>query len=101
MNEPGAAVLLKATLFSLGCLLAWCVLLPLLVIGGGVALFGHAVFAEFAALFLGDTAKPIDTTVAREIARRMCGGARSTRRYPKPEDFSTLNAVTDPTSTSS
>jgi hypothetical protein len=79
---------LKTILLALGCLLAWFVLLPLLVIGGGFALFAHAVFAEFGALFLGNTGNTVDTAVAREIARRMCGGcrvqARSMRRHPAP-----------------
>ena len=97
---------LKTILLSLGCLLAWFVLLPLLVIGGGVALFTHAIFAEFCASFLGNTGTTVDTTAAREIARRMCGGygvqARTMmRRRPAPKDFDALNGVVGPTSTSS
>jgi hypothetical protein len=79
---------LKAILLSLGCLLAWLVLLPLLVIGGGAALFAYAVFAEFGALFLGNTGTTVDPAAAREIARRMCGGygvrARNLRATPPP-----------------
>jgi hypothetical protein len=75
---------LKAILFSLSCLVAWFVLLPLLVIGGGLALFAYAVFAELGALLIGDSGKTLDTAVAREIARRMCGDyrvqARAARR---------------------
>jgi len=64
----------KAFLFSLGCLIAWFVLLPVLVIGGGIALFAYAVLAETAALLTGTTYNTLDTSTAREIARRMCGG---------------------------
>jgi len=65
---------LKAFLFSIGCVVAWFVLLPLLVIGGGITLFAHAIFGELAALITGTADKSIDTSSAREIARRMCGG---------------------------
>ena len=64
---------LKAILFSLGCLIAWFVLLPVLVIGGGIALFAYATFAELGALLTGSPARTLDTTVARDIARTMCG----------------------------
>jgi hypothetical protein len=78
---------LKAVLFSLGCVVAWFVLLPALAIGGGIALFAYAIFAELAASLTGSPARTLDTRVAREIARTMCGdgyglkasGAR--RRY--------------------
>jgi hypothetical protein len=79
---------LKAILFSLGCLLAWFILLPLLVIGGGVTLFAYAIFAELGAVLTVNPGKTPDTSAAREIARRMCGGygvqVRSTRRSPAP-----------------
>jgi hypothetical protein len=78
-------MLLKTILLALWCLFAWFVLLPLLVIGGGVALFAVAIFAEVEALFLGNTGNAVDTATAREIARRMCGGyaaqARNMRRH--------------------
>ncbi len=65
---------LKAVLFSLGCVIAWFVLLPALAIGGGIALFAYAIFAELGASLMGTRARTLDTTVAREIARTMCGG---------------------------
>jgi hypothetical protein len=77
---------LKAVLFSLGCVVAWFVLLPLFVIGGGICLFAYAVFAEFVAILTGKPGKTLDTSAARETARRLCGGygvpARNTRRLP-------------------
>jgi hypothetical protein len=79
---------LKAILFTLGCLVAWFVLLPLLLIAGGTALFAYAMFAELGAFLTGNPGKTPDTSAAREIARRMCGGygfqVRSARRVPAP-----------------
>jgi hypothetical protein len=69
---------LKTILFSLGCVLAWFVLLPPLVIGGGVALFAYATFAELAASLTGAPDNTLDTSAAREIAARMCGPRRRT-----------------------
>jgi hypothetical protein len=73
-------MLLKAILFPLGYIVAWFVLLPVLVVGGGIALFVYAVVAELA----GKPAATLDPSSAREIARRLCGGyeapARDTRR---------------------
>jgi hypothetical protein len=75
---------LKAILFALGCLLVWFVLLPLLVIGGGVSLLAYAIVAELGPLLTGMPRKTVDTSAAREITRRMCGGysvqARNTQR---------------------
>ena len=65
---------LKAALFTLSCVIAWFVLLPILVIGGGIALFAYATFAEFGVLLTNSSATTLDTAVAREIARQMCGG---------------------------
>jgi len=79
---------LKAVLFTFGCLVAWFVLLPLLLIAGGTALFAYAMFAEVGARLTGISGKTPDTSAAREIARRMCGGygvqVRSARRFPAP-----------------
>jgi hypothetical protein len=80
---------LKAVLFSLGCVIAWFVLLPALVIGGGIALFTYAIFAELGASLTGSPAGTLDTRVARQIARTMCGGgygleASGTRRRYVP-----------------
>jgi hypothetical protein len=76
----------KAILFTLGCILAWFVLLPMVVIGGGLALFLYAVLAELAAFITGKSGKPVDTAAAREIAHRLCGSygvpSRDRRRHP-------------------
>jgi hypothetical protein len=63
----------KTILSTLGCVLAWFVLLPVLVIGGGLALFVYAVLAELAAIISRKPSTALDTAVAREIARRLCG----------------------------
>ena len=63
----------KAILFSLGCLLAWFVLLPVAVIGGGTALLLYAILAELAVLITGQSSEAPDAAAARAIARRMCG----------------------------
>jgi hypothetical protein len=77
---------IKAIFFSLGCLIAWFVLLPVLVIGGGLALFAYAAFAELGAVLAGIPSKTIDTSAAREMARSICPGygvpAGNVRRLP-------------------
>lgn len=75
----------KAVFFSFGCLIAWFVLLPVLVIGGGLALFSYAVFAELGAFLAGIPSTTLDTTTARQMARRICPGygrAANVRRLP-------------------
>jgi hypothetical protein len=85
--DEGNAVSLKAILFTLGCLVAWFVLLPLLLIAGGTVLLAYAIFAELAALLTGHRSKTLDASAAREIARRMCSGygfqIRSTDTSPR------------------
>ena len=74
------AMSMKAIFFALGCILSWFVLLPVLMIGGGIALFAYAIFAELGALITGHPYQPLDTSAAREIARRMCAGYGAQRR---------------------
>jgi len=76
----------KAIFFALGCILSWFVLLPALVIGGGIALFAYAIFAELGALLTGNPYQSLDTSAAREIARRMCAGygVADSRRRQSP-----------------
>lgn len=64
---------LKAFFLSVGYVVAWFVLLPMLVIVGGSALFAYAVFAELGAFITGIPSKTLDKSVARDIASRMCG----------------------------
>jgi len=70
----------KAVLFPIGCVLASFILLPLLMIGGGLALFSYAVFGEVADFLIGNTDKSLDASTAREIAHRMCLGYDVRRR---------------------
>ena len=64
----------KAIILSLGFLVAWVVFLPVLVIGGGMALLAGATLAEIASLLTGGSRPGLDTRRAREIAHRMCAG---------------------------
>ena len=64
----------KDVMFSLVCAATWFILLPLLVVGGTIALFSYAVFSELREYLLGRTAKALDNAAAREMARRMCLG---------------------------
>jgi hypothetical protein len=78
---------LKTIIFSLACVISWFVLLPMLVIGGGIALFAYATFAELGAFLTGSPARTLDTAAAREIAHKMCGGysvKAGTRRHFLP-----------------
>jgi hypothetical protein len=72
-------MLLKTLFSSVGCVLAWFLLLPVLAIIGGAGLFLFATLAEIAALFTGKPAKSLDPSAAREIARRICMGYSFTR----------------------
>jgi hypothetical protein len=64
----------KYVLFYIGCAVTWMVLLPVLVVSGGIALMTYAVFSELGTLFKSSDHKSLDDTTAREIARRMCVG---------------------------
>jgi len=63
----------KDVVFYLVCAAAWFVLLPLMVVGGTIALLSYAVFSELKENILGRAANP-DSKAAREMARRMCLG---------------------------
>ena len=65
----------KAVVFYLICAATWFILLPLLVVGGTIALFSYAVISELKDTILGGTAKALDKKAAREMARRMCLGS--------------------------
>ena len=64
----------KQVLFYLACAVTWSVLLPVLVVGGTLALVAYAVVSELNELILGGASKSMDDATAREIARRMCLG---------------------------
>jgi hypothetical protein len=59
---------------TLGCLIAWLVVLPALVILGGGALFLYASVAEITCLLTGTTPQAIDPSTIRLTARRICRG---------------------------
>jgi hypothetical protein len=64
----------KDIVFYLVCATAWFVLLPLLVVGGTIALVSYALFSELRENFSGRRAKVLDKAAAREMARRVCLG---------------------------
>jgi hypothetical protein len=63
----------KQIAFYLGCAISWFVALPVFVVGGGIALFVYAVFAEIGEVVAGGPKKS-DASDARELARLMCIG---------------------------
>ena len=63
---------LQRFVFSLGYVLTWLVLMPIVAIGGGVLLFAYAVFAEFTQLLTGRKDLRPDPTTARAMAERIC-----------------------------
>jgi hypothetical protein len=64
----------KYVLSSLGCAVAWLVLLPALLFIGGVTLTVYAVFTELSALFTHRAYDAIDNSTARKLAHRLCVG---------------------------
>jgi hypothetical protein len=64
----------KDVVFYLVCAATWFIVLPLLVLAGGIALVSYAVCSELREFILGRTAKALDNAAAREVARRMCLG---------------------------
>jgi hypothetical protein len=71
----GEAMSLKNSVFYVGCAVAWFVLLPVLAVGGTIALFLYAVFAEIGAFLVGGTHDSLDHSTAREKAQQMCMGS--------------------------
>lgn len=64
----------KQVAFYIGCAGAWGIVLPVLVVGGGVALLMYAVLMELLDTLGGGSKKSPDLCAAREAARRMCLG---------------------------
>ena len=50
------------------------VVLPLFVIGVGLTLFLYALVAVLGESWIGSSHTPLDSSAAREVARRMCLG---------------------------
>jgi hypothetical protein len=64
--------MLRNVVFYVSCGATWLVVLPVLAVAGFVALVGYAVVSYIGDFFFGHGNKPLDTTAAREIARRVC-----------------------------
>jgi hypothetical protein len=73
---------LKTLILSAGCILCWIVLFPLVVIGGGIALFLIAAGTELSHLITGTSGKGIDPSAAHDMAMRICFGYRARARAP-------------------
>jgi hypothetical protein len=73
---------LKTLVLSVGCIVCWMVLFPLIVVGGGVTLFLLAAATEFSNLITGTSGKSIEPSAAHEMAMRICFGYRARARAP-------------------
>jgi len=65
---------LKQVIFYAVCAATWVLLLPVCLLGGATALLFYAVASELGELFAGGTSTAVDSSTAREIARRVCLG---------------------------
>ncbi len=72
---------LKLLLSSLGCLMAWVVLLPIGLIGSAVALIAYALLADLFGRLTGAGHPDIDPSTARRLAMQLL--------YPRPTRFRT------------
>jgi len=68
-------MLVRAIFISLGCLIAWLVVLPTVAILGGAALLLYATLAEITGLLTGSEPRTLDASAIRLTARRICAGA--------------------------
>ena len=73
---------LKTLVLSLGCVVCWMVLFPLIVIGGAVTLFLLAAGTELSHLITGTSGQSIDPSAARAMAMQICFGYRARARAP-------------------
>ncbi len=64
----------KQVIFYIVCALTWLLLLPVCLAGGAIALLSYALVSELGELFAGGTRNAVDSSTAREIARRVCLG---------------------------
>lgn len=62
----------KTLVFTLGYLLAWLVLMPIVAIGGGISLFLYALGAELTQLLTGRKELHPDPIAARAMAAKIC-----------------------------
>jgi hypothetical protein len=67
-------MLVRAVFIWLGCVVAWLVVMPMIAIIGGAALFSYALLAEITVELTGTEPRPIDPSTIRLTARRICGG---------------------------
>jgi hypothetical protein len=64
----------QAIFSSVGCLIAWFIILPIFVVGGGAVLILYALLSELGAILTGRGGNSLEPAEARKIARRICLG---------------------------
>jgi len=74
--EDGLKMKLLAKVLSLGCVASSIVIFPLVVIGGGAALFLAAAGTELSHSITRSRGDGLDRSSAREMAARICFGYR-------------------------
>jgi hypothetical protein len=72
-------MLFKAIFTSIGCMIAWFLLMPIFVFGGGATVLLYALTLEISSLLTGRGKKSPDPIAAREMARRICLGLPNER----------------------
>jgi hypothetical protein len=73
---------LKKLALSVGCVVCWMIFFPVIVLGGGIALFLLAAGAELSHLITGDKGQGLDPSAAHDMAMRICFGYRTGARAP-------------------
>ena len=67
-------MLVRAVFIWMGCVIAWLIVMPVIAIVGGAALFSYALLAEITVELTGTTPRPVDPSTIRLTARRICAG---------------------------
>jgi uncharacterized membrane protein len=66
-------MMLKTLITALGCLFAWLLLMPILLVGGCAVLL-YALLSELGSMTTGGDESTLDAATARKIARDICFG---------------------------
>jgi hypothetical protein len=71
-TKEDSSMMFRAVFGAAGCLIAWFVVLPVVAVLGGAALFLYAALAETTSLITGYAPRTIDASAIRVTARRIC-----------------------------